>query len=80
MTYDIVDRCSIRLAVALGSPLCGSSLTVTLPRLCRPEPALAETLAPCPLKTEVENDSDITRASQPTHSRPVECVGFVLVS
>ena len=46
MTYDIIDRCSIRPAVALGSPRCGSGLTATLPRLCRPEPALAETLAP----------------------------------
>ena len=50
MTYDIIDQCSICLAVALGSPRCGSGLTATLARLCRPEPALAETLAPYPLR------------------------------
>ena len=49
MTYDIIDQCSICLAVAWGSPRCGSGLTATLPRLCRLEPALAETLAPYPL-------------------------------
>ncbi len=50
MTYDIIDQCSIRPAAALGSPLCASGLAATLPRLCRPEPALAETLAPYPLR------------------------------
>ena len=49
MTYDIIDRCSIRPAAASGSPSCGSGLAATLPRLCRPEPALADTLAPYPL-------------------------------
>ena len=47
MAYDIIDLCSISPAAALGtgSPLCGSCLAATLPRLCgRPEPALAETL------------------------------------
>ena len=50
MTYDIIDRCSIRPATAFagGSPRSSSSLAATLPRLCRPEPALAETLAPHP--------------------------------
>ena len=32
---------------------------------------------PASFKTKVENDSDITRTSQPTCSRPVECVGLV---
>ena len=49
MTYDIIDQCSIRPAAALGCPRCASGLAATLPRLCRPEPALAETLAPYPL-------------------------------
>jgi hypothetical protein len=49
MTYDIIHRCSIRPATTLGSPRCGSCLAATLPRLCSPEPALAETLAPQPL-------------------------------
>ncbi len=49
MTYDIIDLCSIRPATALGSPNCGRGLAATLPRLCRPEPALPETLAPYPL-------------------------------
>ena len=49
MTYDIIDQCSISPAAALGSPRCSSGLAVTLPRPCRPEPALAETLAPYPL-------------------------------
>jgi hypothetical protein len=52
MTYDIIDWCSIRPAAAFCSPRCGSGLAATLPRLCRPEPALAETLAPHPLSTE----------------------------
>ena len=50
MTYDIIDQCSIRPAAALGSLRCGSCLAATLPRLCRPEPALAETLTPYPLR------------------------------
>ena len=49
MTYDIIGQCSIRPAAALGSLRCGSGLAATLPRLCRPEPALADTLAPYPL-------------------------------
>ena len=49
MTYDIIDQCSIRPAAALGSLHCDSGLAATLPRLCRPEPALADTLAPYPL-------------------------------
>ncbi len=49
MTYDIIDQCSIRPAAAFGSPCCGSGLAATLPHLCRPVPALAETLAPHPL-------------------------------
>ena len=49
MTYDIIDSCSIRPPDAFGSPRCGSGLATMLPRLCRPEPALAETLAPHPL-------------------------------
>ena len=50
MTYDIIGQCSIRPAAALGSLRCGSGLAATLPRLCRPKPALAETLAPYPLR------------------------------
>ena len=50
MTYDIINQCSIRPAAAIGSPRCGSGLAATLPRLCRPEPALPETLAPYPLR------------------------------
>ena len=34
-------------------------------------------IGPQVFKTKVENDSDITRTSQPTCSRPVECVGLV---
>ena len=49
MTYDIIGQCSIRPADTSGSSRCGSGLTATLPRLCRPDPALAETLAPHPL-------------------------------
>ena len=41
---------SLRSAVALRSPLCGSGLAATLPRLCRPGPALAEPLCPYPLR------------------------------
>ena len=46
MTYDIGGLCSIRPAAISGSSRCVSGLTATLPRLCRPDPALAETLAP----------------------------------
>ena len=49
MTYDIGGLCSIRPAAISGSSRCASSLTATLPRLCRLDPALAETLAPHPL-------------------------------
>ena len=31
-------------------------------------------IGPQVFKTKVENDSDITRTSQPSRSRPVECV------
>ena len=41
---------SLCSAAALGSPARSSSLTATLPRLCRPDPALADTLAPDPLR------------------------------
>jgi hypothetical protein len=43
-------QCSIRSAAALHRPRCGSGLTATLPRLCRPGPALAEPLGPDPLR------------------------------
>ena len=49
MTNDAINLCSIRPAAAFGSPRCGSGLAATLPRLCRPKSALAETLAPHPL-------------------------------
>ena len=65
MTYNISDLCLIRLAVALGSPHCGSGLTATLPRLCRPEPALAETLAPHPLSLRDRHHSGATPAVAP---------------
>jgi hypothetical protein len=50
MTYHIIGQCSIRSAAALRSPRCGSGLAATLPRLCRPGPALAEPLGPDPLR------------------------------
>ncbi len=49
-TYDIISQCLIRSAAALRRPRCGSGLTTTLPRLCRPGPALAEQLGPDPLR------------------------------
>ena len=50
MNYDIIGQCSIRCAAALRRPRCGSGLAATLPRLCRPGPALAEPLCPDPLR------------------------------
>jgi hypothetical protein len=50
MTYDIIGQCSIRSAPAFGRPRCGCGLAATLPRLCRPDPALAESLGPDPLR------------------------------
>ena len=50
MDYDIIGQCSIRSAAALRRPRCGSGLAATLPRLCRPGPALAEPLVPDPLR------------------------------
>ncbi len=50
MTYDIVVQCSIRSAAASRRPRCCSGLAATLPRLCRPGPALAEPLGPDPLR------------------------------
>ena len=43
---------SLCSAAALRRPLCGpgSGLAATLPRLCRPGPALAEPLCPDPLR------------------------------
>ena len=41
---------SLRSAAAWRRPLCGSGLAATLPRLCRPGPALAEPLGPDPLR------------------------------
>ena len=37
---------SLCSTAVLGSPARSSSLNVTLPRLCRPDPALADTLPP----------------------------------
>ncbi len=48
--YDIIGLCLICSAAALRRRPCGSSLAVTLPRLCRPGPALAEPLGPDPLR------------------------------
>ncbi len=50
MDYDIIGQCSILSAAALRRPRCGSGLAATLPRLCRPGPALAEPLGPDPLR------------------------------
>ena len=41
---------SLCSTAALGSPCRCSGLTATLPRLCRPDTALADTLAPDPLR------------------------------
>jgi hypothetical protein len=49
MTHDIIGQCSIRPSAIFGSPRCGSGLASTLPHFCRPDPALAEALAPYPL-------------------------------
>ena len=45
-----MGHCSIRSAAALRRPRCGSGLAATLPRLCRPGPALTEPLGPDPLR------------------------------
>ncbi len=50
MNYDIIGLCSICSAAAMRRPSCGSGLAATLPRLCRPGPALAEPLSPDPLR------------------------------
>jgi hypothetical protein len=52
MTYEIIGQCSIRSTTALRRrrPRCGSGQAATLPRLCRPGPALAEPLGPDPLR------------------------------
>ena len=50
MTYDIIVQCSIRSTAALCRRRCGSGLAATLPRLCRPGPALAEPLGLDPLR------------------------------
>jgi hypothetical protein len=65
MTYYIIDRCSIRPAAALGSPRCGSGLAATLPRLCRPEPALAEMLASHPLSLGDRHHAGVAPAVAP---------------
>ncbi len=52
MNYDIIGKCSImiRSSAAFGGPRCGSGLAATIPPLCRPDPSLAETLCPDPLR------------------------------
>jgi hypothetical protein len=52
ISNDIIGHCSIRsaAAAAFGHPRCCSGLAATLPCLCHPEPALAETPAPDPLR------------------------------
>ena len=51
MNNDITGQCSICPNAAFGSTSCGSGcLAATLPRLCGPDPALAETLSPDPLR------------------------------
>jgi hypothetical protein len=52
MNYDIIGQCSIRSTAALRRPRCGSGLAATLPRLCRPCPALADPLGPDPLRLD----------------------------
>ena len=47
--YDIITSCSLCSVAALRSPCHSSGLTATLHRLCRPDPALADTLPPDPL-------------------------------
>jgi hypothetical protein len=49
MMHEIIGQCSIRPSATFGRPRCGSGLAATLPRLCCPDHALAETLAPDPL-------------------------------
>ena len=44
---------SLCSAAALGSPCRCSGLTATLPRLCRPNPDLVDTLPPDPLRLSV---------------------------
>ena len=48
--YDIMTGSSLSSAAAWRRPLCCSGLAATLPRLCRPGPALAEPLCPDPLR------------------------------
>ncbi len=50
MAYDVNGQCSIRSAAALCWPRCSSGLAATLPRLCRPDSALAKPLSPDPLR------------------------------
>ena len=50
MNYDIIGQFSICSAAALCRPRCGSVHAATLPRLCRPGPALAKPLGPDPLR------------------------------
>ncbi len=50
MNYNIKGLCSICSAAALRRPSCGSGLAATLPRLCRPGPALDEPPGPDPLR------------------------------
>jgi hypothetical protein len=50
LTSDIIGLCSICSAAALCRPSCSSGLAATLPRLCRPGPALAEPPGTDPLR------------------------------
>ena len=65
MTNDTIGLYSIRPAAAFGSPRCGSGLAATLSRLCRPETALAETLAPHPLSLSDRHNAGAAPAVAP---------------
>jgi hypothetical protein len=68
MTYNIIGQCAIRSTAALRRPRCGSGHAATLPRLCRPGPALAEPLCPDPLRL-----SD--NGSEPSSLASARCAG-----
>ncbi len=62
-TYDIIGQCSIRSAAAMCRQR-RPGLAATLPRLCRPGPALVEPLGPDPLRlSDRHNQCRICRSS-----------------
>ena len=75
--YDIMTSGSLCSTAALGSPCRCSSLTATLPRLCRPDPALADTRPPDPSASAMDTILGLPRAGT-EHSQALCMISYMI--